>query len=92
MKYFLLIIILLFLTNCTQNKRAGSYYDPQLYHQIQADYDEKSQESVMKIGEPTHQFHSALGQLCRYYKNDTITNEELICSNGNSEKQVRILQ
>lgn len=86
MKY-VMIIALIMVCSCSNTRRAGGFYNPDLYQKMLA---QSQHSSGVKKGIAQQSYHSALGNLCTSYKNND--GETLICNDGKTEKQVRILQ
>jgi hypothetical protein len=86
MKY-LIFMTFLIVCNCTDTRRAGGLYNPEMYQEMLV----KTQNTpIVKAGIAGQSYHSALGNLCTKYTDNH--QENLICNDGNAEKQVRILQ
>lgn len=86
MKYMILLVFI-FLLGCASNQRAGGLYEPKFYSKMLA---ENNQQPVIKSNTVIKTYHSALGNLCKSYQ--VSNGHSLVCTDGITEKQVRILQ
>ncbi len=89
MKYISLSLVSVMLCACASHERAGSHYDPEYYTKLRQETEVKT--PLAKSDNIVKTYHSALGSLCNQYLLPQ-GDETLVCNDGQSEKQMRILQ